>query len=172
MENGRIHAYIGDGKGKTTAAVGLSVRAYGAGERVLFCQFLKSGLSSEISALKKVGIDIYESLPICKFTNDMSSEEFEICKRAQRAAVDAIFSRAGDYGVIVLDEVLDVLELNMISAEELINKIKNKGDAEVIMTGRKLPPEIFDICDYVSDIGEKKHPYKEEGLLARKGIEF
>ena len=172
MEDGRIHAYIGGGKGKTTAAAGLAARAAGAGKRVLFCQFLKNGRSSELKALERAGVEIFAAPPVYKFVSDMDGEERSRCAKAQREAVYSVFKRAADFDVIVLDELLDVVELSMIAQDELRELLTKRAGAEIVLTGRRVSRDIYELCSYISDIREVKHPFANEGLAARKGIEF
>ncbi len=162
-----LHIYHGNGKGKTTSAIGLAIRAVGAGLKVSFVQFLKNGSSSETDILKYVGIE-YICCETCnKFVFQMSESEKVFLKSEYNKILQQVFS--SDANIIVLDEFLDVYNLDMIdksSADCILNTEK-----EVILTGRN-PAEIFiNNADYISEINSIRHPY-EKGVPARKGIEF
>lgn len=162
-----LHIYHGNGKGKTTSAIGLAIRAVGAGLKVCFVQFLKNGSSSETDILKYVGIE-YICCETCnKFVFQMNESEKVSLKSEYDKILQQVFS--SDANIIVLDEFLDVYNLDMIdksSADCILNTEK-----EVILTGRN-PAEIFiNNADYISEINSIRHPY-EKGVPARKGIEF
>ena len=168
-----IQLYCGDGKGKTTAAAGLSVRAAGAGLRVFFLQFLKDGTSSEISMLEKLGIRI-ACADCSTFTFRMNEKE-----RAQtagrhnallREALAAM--RDGTADVIVLDEIAGAVGTGM--ADPALLQMLLDGcppQTELVLTGRDPTREMLDAADYISQIHAVRHPY-ENGIPARKGIEY
>jgi len=173
---GLVHIYTGDGKGKTTAAIGLGVRACGRGLRVLMVQFLKCTPTGEMFSLKALepGFSLYRGTHTTKFTWEMNDEERE------RAAAEQqdIFSYArrkaenGDCDLLILDEVLGAVSCGMLDKECLIGFIKNKPpELELVLTGREAAPELVSLADYVSEIHAVRHP-AESGINARKGIEF
>lgn len=163
-----LHIYHGNGKGKTTAATGLAIRAAGAELKVIFIQFLKNGTSSEINILKQINNIEYFCCDECrKFTFQMSDKEKALVTSGNNEIIEKAFSSDAD--VIILDEFLDAYNLNMIDSDS--EKYILNSDREIILTGRN-PAEIFlDHADYISEIISVRHPY-EKGIKARKGIEF
>ena len=163
-----IQVYIGDGQGKTTTSVGLSVRAAGHGFRVLFMQFLKDDSSGEIEAMRRFPEIKIVHCPITYgFTFQMTEEQMEETTKEYDKMLDMAIT--SDAFLIVLDEVIHALNAGMIKKEKL-DRVLNK-DCEVILTGRDAPKWIVDKGDYVSDIRKIKHPY-DRGVQARIGIEF
>ena len=168
-----IQLYCGDGKGKTTAAAGLAVRAAGAGLRVLFIQFLKDGTSSEISMLKRLGIRT-----ICahcsSFTFRMDSAEKEKMKERHDALLWEALAAMRDHtaDVIVLDEIMAAVGTGLAD-ETLIQMLLQEcpPQTELVLTGRDPTREMLDAADYISRIDAVRHPY-EKGIAARKGIEY
>lgn len=172
---GLVHIYTGNGKGKTTAAVGLGVRAYGRGLKVLMVQFLKGSGTGEINTLKLLEPDfmVYRNNEIKKFIKDMTPEEVEKTKKIQQDifnfAKDAIMD--GNQDLVILDEIMAAITLKLVDLQDVIDLIKNKPqNIELVLTGRNAPPELVDLADYVSEIKAVKHPM-EKGIMARKGIE-
>lgn len=171
---GLIHLYIGDGKGKTTAAVGLCVRMAGSGQRVLFFQFLKSGESSEVAGLQKLGVETGHTPKADKFTWQMDGQELAACKEAVHGCFLKVKDAAesGRYGLIVLDEVLDAVGSGMLKDESLQALLREKAPAtEVVLTGRGPSAAVTKMCDYISEIKCVRHPY-QKGITARKGVEY
>lgn len=163
-----IQVYVGDGKGKTTASVGLSVRVAGHGFRVLFVQFLKDDSSGEIEALRRIpGIEIVHCPVNYGFTFQMTEDQ----KKETIKEYDKMLDRAiaSDVFLIVLDEIFHAINAGMIKKEKL-ERVLDK-DCEIVLTGRDAPEWILDRSDYVSDIRKTKHPY-DKGVQARVGIEF
>lgn len=163
-----IHVYVGDGKGKTTASVGLSVRAAGHGFKVLFMQFLKDDSSGEIEMLRSIpGVEVVHCPVNYGFTFQMTDEQ----KKETAEEYDKMMDRAieSDAFLIVLDEVIHALNAGMIVKEKL-ERVLDK-DCEIVLTGRDAPDWIVDRADYVSDVRKIKHPY-DNGVQARVGIEF
>lgn len=164
-----LHIYHGNGKGKTTAATGLAIRAAGAGLKVCFVQFLKNGSSSEINILKKIDDIEYLCCGDCnKFTFQMSDAEKAVITSEHNSILEKAFSSDAD--VIVLDEFLDAYNLNMLDRDYAGSHILHT-DREIILTGRN-PAEIFiNQADYISEVKSIRHPYEKE-VPARRGIEF
>lgn len=164
-----IHIYHGNGKGKTTAAVGLAVRAVGAGLKVIFVQFLKNGSSSEIKMLKD-NMEVEYCKECSKFTFQMNEEEKALVTEKHNQMIEKAFENGAD--MIILDEFLNAYNKKMIDrnlSEKLISK--NKEKTEIVLTGRN-PAEIFiEQADYISEITAVRHPY-ENGITARIGIEY
>jgi cob(I)alamin adenosyltransferase len=173
---GLIHIYTGDGKGKTTAAVGLGVRACGQGMKVLMVQFLKGMPTGEMYSLKKLepGFELHRGTGTSKFTWQMTDEEKAQAAAEQRAIFEHAVRSAenGECDMLIMDEVMGALSSGMIDMQSLLRFISAKPERlELIMTGRDAPPELVGAADYVSEIRAVKHP-AQKGISARKGIEF
>lgn len=172
--SGKIHIYCGNGKGKTTASIGLAIRAYGSGMRVMFAQFLKDNTSSEIGVLKSIGegFVVAEGEGVEKFVFNMSKEEFEHTANSQNKKLSACIKLKGEFDLIILDEILGAIETKIIDENTVLEFLKNKPEnLEVVLTGRNPSKNIVAMADYISDINMVKHPF-ESGLQARKGIEY
>lgn len=181
-----IEIYHGDGKGKTTAAVGLAVRAAGNGIPVLFVQFLKDDTSGEIAMLQKLGIETLHAPENLGFVSRMRTEEREktkaycmdmleyagnwMAKRKSRGAC----VQTGDSvrAVVVLDEILHALKYGLLD-ETSVAAVSDmyRADIELVLTGRNPSEALLAHADYVTEMKKEKHPY-EQGISARKGIEF
>jgi len=172
---GLTHIYCGDGKGKTTAAVGLSVRAAGSGMKVLFAQFFKSGKSSEMNILEKLdNITIVHASKHFGRYSKLTEEEKQACAKTYGDLLDQIIllTRSGEYRMIVLDEVISAYNHGVISKAELLGLITDRpSDTELVLTGRNPDEKLMDAADYVSEIRKLKHPY-DRGIRARLGIEL
>lgn len=170
-----IHIYEGDGKGKTTAAVGLSVRCAGSGQKVLFTQFLKGNHSSELAALELLPkVYVYQNRKEFGFTSGMDRIERMDAKSYYRDHFrEAIyFAKREEVRLLVLDELLDAYNLDMVDHQEVLQFLRTRPeDMEVVLTGREAAPELVNIADYISRIEKIKNPY-DWGLSARIGIEM
>ena len=168
---GYIQIYTGEGKGKTTAALGLTLRAVGAGKRVLFAQFVKGQQYSEIKAIEQFLPNVTIKQYGLKFFIDKLPSEEDI-KSAKAGLTElAAIIKSSDYDIIVLDEVNIALYYDLFSVEELIEILMNKKEeTELILTGRYAPQELIEIADLVTEMKEIKH-YYQLGVIARKGIE-
>ncbi len=170
---GLLQVYTGDGKGKTTAALGLALRAWGRGLKICMIQFMKKGEDyGEILALRRMeGIDLYQFGSDRLITKtSVHPEDVALAHRALAFAEGALVS--GEYDVIVLDEINVALFFGLISPSEVLSVLrKRRKDVEVIMTGRNAPPEIIEEADLVTRMVAEKHPY-DKGVIARAGIEF
>ncbi len=172
---GLVHVYCGDGKGKTTAALGLGLRACGCGKRVLLAQFLKGNTSCELTALKK--LEHFKALPspdFMKFTFQMSPQEREETAKLCTAQLEAAVTEAaeGDYDLLILDEALGAAECGLLPDARLLDAIKNKPQKlELVLTGRSPNPEVLELADYISEVKKIRHPY-DRNIPARRGIEF
>lgn len=171
---GLVHIYCGDGKGKTTCSVGLTVRACGYGLHVLFMQFLKDGKSSELNVLRTLpGIEIVGTTPIKKFSFQMTEEEkTEVRDKSAKEFAAVVEMLQNDkYDMLVIDECLGAIEAGLLDEDVIVDFLKNRPDElEVVMTGRNPSDRLIDLANYVSRIDKVKHPY-DEGIPARKGIE-
>lgn len=175
VKKGLIHIHCGDGQGKTTAALGLTMRAIGHGRRVMLVQFLKNGRSGELAAMRSIpGIHVLSGAKNTPFSNVMTDEDkAEVSKQhllhlnlAIRAA------KAGEIDMLVLDEALEAARIGMLPADELLAFLREKPPAlEVLLTGRNATEEFLAIADYISEVHCVRHPY-DKGIMAREGIEY
>jgi cob(I)alamin adenosyltransferase len=170
---GLIHIYMGNGKGKTTAAAGLCVRAAGRDKKVIFAQFLKTQDTGELDSFEKLGITVIRSTLRLGFTNTMDGKTKTLCGEEQEKIMKEVQDRLcrEKADMLVLDEVLDAVNANMLDEESLRSLIVNKPEnLEVVLTGRNPPSWLTGAADYVSDVRKVKHPY-DRGIQARVGIE-
>lgn len=174
---GRIQAYIGNGKGKTTATLGLALRALGQGYSVAFLQFLKKGEYGELKAFDDFVIPEYK-LKIRQFGTGkfVAPDSFSLTdiKLAEKGMLEAHEAVTGsDYNIVILDEVLDTVEMKILEARHLLELVESRPeDTELILTGRDVPNWLEPRMHLISRIDAVKHPFKDEGLKAREGIEF
>lgn len=170
-DRGYIHLYTGDGKGKTTAALGLAVRAAGAGKRIFIAQFVKGMHYSELDSLKRfpeIGLKQYGL--DCFIINQPSVQDIAAARKGLDE-VAAIIHEAR-YDMVILDEVCIALHYHLFEIEELLAILKIKPVAmEIVMTGRYAPAELCDVADLITEMKEIKHYYRL-GIQARRGIEF
>ena len=171
-----LHIYHGDGKGKTTASLGLLMRSAGAGLATAIVFFDKGGTEySERDSLKKLGVKVIATgvdrrdKKTWKFRLGVTTRDIREAQRGLTEAKKLLTS--GEYEIIVLDEILNALWLKMLPLKSVIAMLKKRGNTEVILTGRGLPPEIAAIADLVTEMREVKH-YFTKGILARKGVEY
>lgn len=171
---GLIHIYCGDGKGKTTAAVGLAVRCAGRGNKVLLVQFLKSRDSGELYSLAKLpDIEIMRGKESKKFTFQMNEEEKHALLIEHNKMFEQVLTKIknGGYSLLILDEVIGALNAKVFEMPKLIEFLRHKPEnLEVVLTGRNPAPELVEIADYVSEMRKVKHPM-DKGIMAREGIE-
>lgn len=171
---GLVHIYHGTGKGKTTAALGLAIRALGRNKKILFVQFMKAWDSGELHILDKLdGINVMRGKPSAKFSFQMTESEKKACSIANNellAEVESII-KTDKADLLILDELIGTYHNELIDREQVVRFIKNKPDKlELVMTGRNPEPELLELANYVSEIVKRKHPF-DEGLKARIGIE-
>ena len=169
-----IHIYTGDGKGKTTAAVGLTIRYAGSGGKVLFSQFLKDNKSSELCILKRIDeIEVVLCQETFGFYSRMDEETKRKAKEVYSIYLRNIIDKATNQTIqmLVLDEIIGAYNNNLIERDFLLEFLRNKPDQlEVVMTGRNPQNELVELADYVSEIVKVKHPF-EKVIFARPGIE-
>lgn len=175
MKKGYIQIYTGDGKGKTTAAIGLAVRAAGRGLRVQIVQFLKGMDTGEVSILKNIkGISIKRVAESTKFFWNMNDDEkSDSCFRASQG-VEEILSQLenNEIDLLILDESLGALETGIITIEQIKSILDSRSDdLEIVLTGRNAPKELIEKAHLVTEMVPIKH-YFDEGVNARRGIEF
>ncbi|MBR1737784.1 MAG: cob(I)yrinic acid a,c-diamide adenosyltransferase [Firmicutes bacterium] len=172
MERGLVHIYYGDGKGKTTAAMGLAARCGGRGGKVLIFQFMKKDESGEREALENIStIDIMSGYEKIKFTSKMSEEEKREAADFYGGKFEEICEKADKYDMIILDEILHAVNKGFVNKERIKEFIKNKPvGVEIVMTGREIDDEFIKLGDYVTEMKKIKHPY-DKGITARIMIE-
>ncbi len=168
---GYIQVYTGNGKGKTTAAIGLAIRAAGAGMKVFFAQFLKKGEYSEHKALSRFSdlIKVKQYGRGHLLSGKPEEEDIRLAKEGLKE-VKKIMS-SGEYDVVILDEANVAVHFGLLSEDDLLELIRSKpSEVELVITGRYAKKRIIDEADLVTEMKEVKHYYKK-GVLARKGIE-
>ena len=177
-----IHIYTGDGKGKTTAALGLALRAIGAGKKVAIVQFMKKGDYSEHKAIKKykLPIEIYSfGIGYYKIMGDKKPKSTHQ-KAAQKALNRARkLIQKGKHDLIILDEINVAIGFGLINIDEVITILRSsplgmlfgKRSADIILTGRRAHPKLKKIADLITNMKKVKH-YFDKGLKARRGIEY
>ncbi len=168
---GYVQVYTGNGKGKTTAAFGLALRAAGAGLKVYIGQFLKKGEYSELNSINRFKdlIKVEQFGGKRYIGQEIKEEDRELAKKGFKKIKEVIFS--GEYDVVILDEINVALYYKLLSEEDLIDLIKNKpSDVELVLTGRYASSQIIEIADLVTEMKEIKH-YFSKGIKARTGIE-
>lgn len=176
MENGLVEVYCGDGKGKTTAAIGLGIRALGNNFKVIMIQFLKNDDTSECKMLKQLEpyFKVFHFEKKRGFTWELTDEEKQELKSEIKNALKfaAKVMDTGECDILILDELLNAVSLGFIEEGEVCELIKNKpNEVEMVLTGRELPKKIEELADYISCIEAKRHPM-EKGVPARVGIEY
>jgi len=172
LEKGYIHVYTGSGKGKTTASLGLGLRATGAGFKVYMIQFMKGRRYSELDAIENLPNFTVVQYGRDEFVNKDNPEQIDIdlAQDGFAHAKDAI--RNGKYDIIILDEINVAIDFNLINLEDIIKLVEGKPEKlELILTGRYAHPEIMKIADLVTEMLEIRHPY-QQGIEARKGVDF
>jgi cob(I)alamin adenosyltransferase len=168
-----IHLYCGDGKGKTTAALGLIVRHIGSGGRAVFAQFLKSTPTGELAALETLHVPVYRNdIPHGFFPSMTEETKSEVTRLHNRTLAEvAGLVKARSCTLLVLDELCAALSLNLIDASAVFSLLDDSGETEIVVTGRNPVSELIDRADYITEMKLLRHPY-QKGVTARKGIEF
>ncbi len=174
---GLIHVYTGDGKGKTTAAVGLAMRAAGHGKRVLLAQFLKGGgeVSGEISLVHKLlpGVEVLRFAQVHPLF-DPSVKVEELAARVQRD-FETLRLRImeGGFDLVVLDEINNCISQDLLPLQSALDLLDGKPEpVEIVLTGRGAHPRVIEKADYVTELKMVKHPAQTSGTQAREGIEY
>lgn len=169
------HIYYGDGKGKTTAAIGLAVRAAGSKMKVLFVQFLKTEFSGERHILSHTENVTLTFCPLeLKFIFEMDDKEKAQAAKIFKGIFDSAVTTAltEKYDMVVLDEVFEAINAHMLSESEVYEFITNAPSSmEIVMTGHNPPQKFMDCADYITEFKKIKHPY-DRGITGRIGIEF
>ena len=172
LQKGYIHLYTGDGKGKTTAAIGLALRACGSGLRVYIAQFTKGSDSGEVNALEKFfrAVTIHQ-FGARSFIKKKPTKIDRILAAKGLAEVSAVIA-AGRHDLVILDEICVALRLRLFSVEQVLEILETRpARVEIILTGRDAPQELIDASDLVTEMREIRHYFKK-GVRARRGIEF
>lgn len=170
MEKGYVHVYTGNGKGKTTAAFGLALRAAMAGKRVYIGQFVKDMKYSETQITELLeGITVEQLGRGCFIVDPPEEEDRSYAKMALEKCAEILSS--GSYDVVILDEINIAFHYALIDVENAIEVIQaRKPNVEVVLTGRYAPERLIEVADLVTEMREVKHYYKQ-GVLSRKGID-
>lgn len=186
---GLVHVLSGDGNGKTTSAIGITVRAAGRGLNAAFVQFLKGGLSSEIAPLQKLGIVVVSGtkycdrhgqhrehlqekgfMVFCKGCFAINDEDRHLVRQAWEQASD--FCTSGKYDLVVLDEIFWAISEGLVSEAEVLSLVRGRAiNCEIILTGRGSTQAIEETADYVTYVQKKKHPF-DSGVISRCGIDY
>lgn len=173
LKQGFIQIYTGNGKGKSTAAIGQAVRAAGFGLKTYIAQFMKEYPYNELSSLKKLS----EWIAIEQFGGDEfvyrkelpGKEELAKAKKGLQTAKEKMLS--GDYDLIILDEAIVSIYFKLIESKDVVEFVKSKPEnVELILTGRYCPEELIELADLVTEMKEVKH-YYQKGITSRSGIE-
>ena len=168
---GYVHVYTGNGKGKTTAAIGLAIRAAGAGMRVFIAQFVKGMHYSELDALDRYAdrITLKQYGRECFIEKEPEEEDIQAARKGLEEVKGILAS--GDYQMVILDEANIATRYNLFSPDELIEVVRSKPESvELVITGRNADPKVVALADLVTEMKEIKHYYRR-GVKARAGIE-
>ena len=177
-QHGYIQVYTGDGKGKTTASLGLAMRALGRCWKVLIIMFTKGGSDyGELNSFRELSAEISENLEIVQagldrivYKDNQNEEDAKEIKKGWELAKKVIKNRK--YQLLILDEINIAIDLGILDEDEVIDVLKNKPDEmEIVLTGRNAHPRIIELAHLVSKIEPVKH-YWNTGIAARKGIEY
>jgi cob(I)alamin adenosyltransferase len=173
QELGRLQIYTGNGKGKTTAALGLAFRASGHGLKILIGQFMKdTGYYGEEIAARSIHNITWKTFGRHDFVNLAKPEEIDKKLALKGWAVAKTALHSGEYDMIILDEANVALACHLIPLEEMLEALQNRvPHTEVILTGRYAPKELLEIADLITEMTEIRHPYEKQ-LEARQGIEY
>ncbi|MFH1727471.1 MAG: cob(I)yrinic acid a,c-diamide adenosyltransferase [Pseudomonadota bacterium] len=173
MLEGKVQVYTGNGKGKTTAAIGLAIRASGQKKKIYFAQFMKARFSGEEEVFNKLDNIIIEKFwrkPQCISKDEVKKEHIKITQKALLKIKDELIS--GKYNVVILDEILVASYFGLINENDILELIESKPkDCELVLTGRYATENIIEKADLVTEMKEVKH-YYADGVLEREGIEY
>lgn len=176
MVKGLIIVFTGDGKGKTTSALGIALRASGHNMKVAMLQFIKGSWHyGELDSAKKLSPN-FELIPLGKgfvgIIDDRLPREEHIKAAKEALAIAREKITSGNYNIVILDEINVAVRLNLIDIQELLDIIKVKPkDLHLIITGRGADPKLIDAADLVTEMREIKHPY-QKGIEAQRGIDY
>lgn len=169
---GLVHIYCGNGKGKTTSILGLSIRMAGRGKKVVIVQFLKDTQTGELEILKNIpSIKVFRNQEHLGFTFRMNDEQKKHAADIQQKLFSQAVQSSQECDLLVMDEIMAAINSGMIPCEQVEKFIKEKPEhLELVMTGRNPPESLIALADYVSEINKIKHPF-DQGIPAREGIE-
>ena len=171
LEKGYVQLYTGDGKGKTTAALGQALRASGHGMHTYIGQFMKGSQYGELDALRnntRITIEQYGDVD-CIRREDVTQEHISQAHSGLKRAQEALLS--GRYDLVILDEINVAIWFNLLTVEEVLTFLDQRPEnVEVILTGRRAPPQLIERAHLVTEMREVKH-YFQQGVVARDGIE-
>lgn len=173
LEKGLIQVYTGNGKGKTSAAFGLALRAVGRGLKVYIVQFIKGGFDyGELYVMDRLPNLTLKAFGRGKFVTEKPAGKEDVTLAEEAFALAERIVKSGEYDIVILDEINVALKLELIKIEKVLKLIKNKPKhVELVLTGRYAPKEIVEAADLVTEMREVKHPFNS-GYPARKGIEY
>ncbi|MCQ2560043.1 MAG: cob(I)yrinic acid a,c-diamide adenosyltransferase [Clostridia bacterium] len=175
MATGLIHLYTGEGKGKTTASLGLALRASGAGKQVLFVQFLKGWPTSELNSLHLLpNVQIIRNEKRFGFWSKLSEQEKEEERQLHNQNLQKVreLVQQKKVDVLILDEAVGAYSLQALDRRLLEELIEEKpAELEIVVTGRNPEPFFLEKANYITEMKKHRHP-KDQGIVARKGIEF
>ena len=172
LEKGYIHIYTGPGKGKTTAALGLGLRAAGAGLKVHMIQFMKGRRYSELDTIENIPNFTFSQHGRDEFVKKEKPEQIDIDLAQEGLSHAKDIIEKGKYDMVILDEMNVAVDFNLIKLDDAIKLIEGKPEKlELILTGRYAHPELVKMADLVTEMLEIKHPY-QTGVQARKGVDY
>lgn len=173
LEPGLVQVYTGDGKGKTSAALGLALRAVGRGLKVYVIQFIKGGFDyGELHAVQQFANLKLKAFGRGRFITEKPPKEEDVRLAMEAFELAEKVVANGEYDIVVLDEVNVALGLKLIDVDDVVRLVKSKPNhVELVLTGRNAPAEIIELADLVTEMKEVKHPFKK-GVPPRKGIEY
>lgn len=173
LDLGLVQIYTGNGKGKTTAALGQALRATGRGLRVYMAQFIKGQETGELLAVERLAPDfVIKQFGLGKFIKGRqpSQEELDVAKAGWTEVMQVV--TRGEYDLVILDEISHAIRVGLIDLEEVLALLAQRpGHVEMILTGRSMPADLIQVAALVTDMVAVKHPY-DQGIPMRKGIEF
>jgi len=169
---GLIQVYFGNGKGKTTAALGLALRAAGRGKEVLIIQFMKKWDYGELHSIQLIPQITIKTFGTKDFVHKGKAKEIDY-QEAKKAFIEGVqAANSGQYDMIIFDELNVAIYFELLELQEVVDFLEEKPEeVEIIITGRNTPKEIIDKADLVTEMCEIKHPY-QKGIQARIGIEY
>ena len=167
------HIYYGSGKGKTTAALGLIMRAVGCGVPCVLVQFLKDSKCGELDTLQKLGVAVFRGkAPDAMFTKDMTPEQLSQTREIHNKNLTDAIKLSQNGGLLVLDELLDAVKLELVDADIVRRLLDSKPETlELVITGHTEIPWIFEKANYITEMKKLRHPY-DSGIMGRRGVEF
>jgi len=172
-EMGMVQVYTGDGKGKTTAALGLAMRAVGKGYRVYMIQFMKGNIDyGELVSAEKLDGFTIKQMGRASFVDRKDPDPIDIRMAKEALGLGREIMEKGEHDILILDEVNCAVDWGLIEANDVVELIKAKPEhLELVLTGRYAPQEFIDLADLVTEMKEVKHPFRK-GQEARDGIEL